>query len=122
MKKSHAFKTKLDSGEHVQLTITFDFTGVSSDQILEWALSNRVIAFQRQLRKLTKDEALKLNGQTIHAANAGRKIESPMEKVRQLIAAGIPEQLAKLAIQRPDLLNQIQVPTETETDEGDEIE
>ena len=109
MKKSHTFSTKLDNGEKVQLTINFDFSGVDEDQIIEWALSNRVIAFQRVLRALNKEEAEKLNNSTIHALECGKKIESKSEKIRKLIAAGIPKKIAELAVENPEALANLNV-------------
>jgi len=109
MKKSHTFSTKLDSGEKVQLTIEFDFSGVEESQIIDWALSNRVIAFQRVLRTLSKEEAEKLNNSTIHALECGKKIESKSEKIQKLVAAGIPRKIAELAVENPEALKNLNV-------------
>jgi len=109
MKKSHTFSTRLDNEEKVQLTIHFDFTGVDEDQLMQWALSNRVIAFQRTLRALSKDEALKLNNSTIRALDCGKKIESKGEKIRKLVAAGIPEKIAIMAVEDPEALKGLNV-------------
>jgi len=109
MKKIHTFSTKLDNGDKVQLTITFDFSNVPKDQIIEWALSNRVIAFQRSLRALTKDEAMELNNSTVHVLNCGRKIESREEKIQKLIAIGLPRKIAELAVDNPQALENLDV-------------
>jgi len=109
MKKTHTFQTTLDNGDKVRLTITFDFSNVSREQIIEWALSNRVIAFQRSLRALTKDEALELNNSTIHVLNCGRKIESREEKIQRLIAAGLPRKIAELAVDNPQVLENLDI-------------
>jgi len=109
MKKAHTFSTKLDSGDKVQLTVTFDFSDVPREQIIEWALSNRVIAFQRSLRALTKDEAVKLDGSTIHVLNCGKKVESREEKIKKLVAAGLPRKIAELAVDNPEALKDINI-------------
>jgi len=109
MKKVHTFSTRLDNGDKVQLTITFDFSNVPKEQIIEWALSNRVIAFQRPLRALTKEEALKLNNTTVNALECGRKIEGREEKINKLVAAGLPRKLAELAVDNPQALENLDV-------------
>jgi len=109
MQKTHTFQTTLDNGDKVQLTITFDFSDVSREQIIEWALSNRVIAFQRSLRALTKGEALELNNSTVHVLNCGRKIESREEKIQKLIAVGLPRKIAELAVDNPQALENLDI-------------
>ena len=109
MKKTHTFQTTLDDGDKVQLTITFDFSNVSKDQLIDWALSNRVIAFQRPLRALTKDEALKLNNTTVNALECGRKIESREEKIKRLMAVGLPRKIAELAVDNPQALENLEI-------------
>jgi hypothetical protein len=69
--------------------------------MMAWATSNRVIAFQRVLRKLDADEIAELDGTTIHALDAGKTIKSRSERIRAYTAMGIPENIAELAIDNP---------------------
>ena len=98
------FSTKLDNGEKVQLTVTFDFTTASDDDIRNWLASERTIAFQRPLRKLTRAEAESLNGSTILAESAGRKLVSKNDQIKALMAAGLDRETAELILDRPDLV------------------
>jgi len=122
MKIQRVVSTKLDSGEMFTATIEIDYSGVDQQAILEWATSNRVIAFQRSLRKLTRDECRELanggNVITVHAASAGHKIESESERINRLVGMGIPRTVAELAIRNPDALAKITA----ENDDNDETE
>jgi len=124
MKIQRVVSTKLDSGETFTATIEIDYSGVDQQAILEWATSNRVIAFQRNLRKLTQDECKDLtnggNVITIHAASAGHKIESESERISRLVAMGIPRNVAELAVRNPEALASITA--EVENDDNDETD
>ena len=92
------------SRKHV-LNVEIDYTGVEQKQILEWATDSRVIALQRALRA-TDDahlEKMATNTLRVHATACGGKIETPAEKIAKLVAAGMPEQLAKLSIENPTM-------------------
>jgi len=106
-KIEHTFETTLDSGEKVRLTVTFDFTHSPDDMIRSWLVGNRVIAFQRPVRPLALEEAKKLNGRTIAAHNAGKKIESREQQIRKLEAIGLPRKIAELAVDNPDKLEEL---------------
>jgi len=124
MKIQRVVSTRLDSGETFTATIVIDYSGVDQQSILEWATSNRVIAFQRSLRKLTRDECKDLaNGGniiTIHAPNAGHKIESESERINRLVGMGIPRHVAELAVRNPEALASITA--EVENDDNDETD
>ena len=122
MKIRRTVSTRLDCGDSFTTVIEIDYSGVDQGSILEWATSNRVIAFQRSLRKLTRDEckALVKNG-VIHvlAANAGHKIESESERINRLVGMGIPRNVAELAVRNPQALASITAEVETDNDEVD---
>jgi len=124
MKIQRVVSTKLDSGEVFTATIEIDYSGVDQQAILEWATSNRVIAFQRNLRKLTRAECKDLaNGGNVimvHAASAGHKIESETEKINRMVGMGIPRNVAELAVRNPQALASITA--EVENDDNNETE
>jgi hypothetical protein len=86
-KIEHAFSTRNDNNETVQLVMTFDFTNASDAEIIRWATSSRAIAIQRPLRTLTAREIKALNKTTISASDCGKKITSPKQKLAIGIAA-----------------------------------
>ena len=90
------------------LNVELDFTNIDQNQILQWAADNRIIALQRVLRA-TSDEYLKnLGGKlAVHALECGGKIETPEERIKKLIAAGMPPALAKLAVTDPMKFNEL---------------
>jgi len=91
-----------DTEQKTKLTVKFDFNTVDDTTIKSWLCGNRRIAFQAQLRQLTIEEIQALNGSVITAQNAGQKIKSASEQIQGLIAAGVPEALAKLMVSDPD--------------------
>ena len=86
-KVQHSFSVKNDNEEKVQLNVTFDFTSSSDSDVRSWLCGNRAIVLQRPLRALSVGEIKALNGSVIDATHAGRKVESPQEKVRTAIRA-----------------------------------
>ena len=90
------------------LNVELDFSNVDQNQVLQWAADNRIIALQRVLRA-TSDEYLRnLNGKlSVHALECGGKIETPEERIKKLIAAGMPPALASLAVNDPTKFNEL---------------
>ena len=93
--------------EKVQIRIKFDFSTATDSEIIGWAISNRVIAFQRPARALSADELKNLNSTTILASDAGKKVKSREEKINDLVAAGLPMQLAAFAVDNPSKFNEV---------------
>jgi hypothetical protein len=90
-----AIRVTNDNKEKVTISVNFDYRNVAENDMLDWASSNRVIAFQRVLRTLSANEIKALDGRTIDARYAGHKIESD-EKIRArfyetFLAAGLDE-------------------------------
>lgn len=84
------------------LNVTLDFSGVDDATVLDWATDNRIISLQRVLRAADDDYLHSLNGKLeLHASACGGKIETPAERVAKLVRAGMPEKLAKLAVENP---------------------
>lgn len=84
------------------LTVELDFTNIDQNQILQWAADNRIIALQRVLRATSDDYIRNLGGKlAVHALECGGKIETPEERIKKLIAAGMPPALASLAVTDP---------------------
>lgn len=100
-KVKDSFKTTTKSGEEVTITVTFDFSFCSDNDIKSWLVGNRRISMQRPLRELSANEINKLDGTTIMAHEAGKKVESREEKVAKLVAAGLPAELAGFAVDNP---------------------
>ena len=123
MKIQRVVSTKLDNGDRFNATIEVDYSGVDQRDVYQWATSNRIIAFQRSLKKLTLDECRELvqNGVVqVHASAAGHKIESESERINRLVGMGIPRNVAELAVRNPQALASITA--EVENDDNDETE
>lgn len=101
-KVKHAFSIKNHAGETVKLSVTFDFSTCTDSDLKQWLVSDRTIAFQRPTRLLSRSEIEELDGTTILANEAGRKVKSRSERIAELVAVGIPEKLAETAIDNPE--------------------
>jgi len=102
--KKKTLDVKNHNGVKVRVNIDVDFSNASRDQIIEWALSNRVIAGQRVWRDLTADEIKEsVDGQTFDALTIGYKIQSREDKIKSTInpALGIDRELATWIIDNP---------------------
>lgn len=115
-KIDHTFATKNEAGEVVQIKQTFDFTTASDVAIKQWLVSNRVIARQVPLRKLTAQEIRALDGKTIKAETAGHKIVSREEQIKGFEAAGFPRKLALFAVDNPEEFEKVMNKTASDLD------
>ena len=97
----HTFSIKNDARDKVQLNIEVDFTTSTDSDIKAWLVSNRVIAGQRPLRTLSKEELENLNGTTFVAQDIGKKVKSREEQVQELVNAGLPKDLAEFKLNNP---------------------
>ena len=103
--KSKSCEVKSNSNEKVRVNIAVDFTGVTRDQLMDWALSNRVIAGQRPWRELSNKEIRdKVDSQTFNALTIGRKIQSREDQVKATMnpAAGVTRELAEWIVDNPE--------------------
>ena len=91
---SHSFKVTNASDVEVQLRVKIDFTSAPNQDIINWLVSNRIIAGQRPWRALTQAELLGLDGMTFVAQEIGRKIKSRSDQIQQYINAGFTEIMA----------------------------
>ena len=97
-KIEHVCKVTNHDKEEVKVTVTIDFSEVAREDLMKWALSNRVICGQKIWRELSTEEIKKyVDGQTFHAYDVGRKIETPEEKARNARRAikGLDPETAK---------------------------
>ena len=101
------FSITNNSGANTSLRIKWDFTTATDDDIKSWLCGNRRIVFQRPSRALSVDELNDLDGTTIMASSAGRKIKSREERINELVAGGLPEKLAIFAVDNPSKFNEI---------------
>ena len=104
----HTFSITNDAKEKVQLAVWIDFTTASNTDITGWVTSNRVIAGQRPWRALSKSELEDLDGETIFATDIGRKVKSRAEKIATLMAVGLTEHFAEIAVDNPAEFQAIQ--------------
>jgi hypothetical protein len=88
-------------GETTSMRITWDFSTASDNDIRSWLAGNRRIAFQRPSRALSIAELNELDGSTILATSAGKKVKSRDERIAELMASGLPEKLAIFAVDNP---------------------
>ena len=106
------FAVKNDAGDTVQLHVKYDFSTASDEDIKSWLCGNRRIAMQRPLRKLSAEEITNLNGVTILAQDAGKKVKSKEDQIQEFVNAFVgqgidPEMARKLAtaaVENPQLL------------------
>jgi len=107
------FKVTNVNDETATITMGYDFSHCSDNDIRSWLAGNRRIAAQRPLRKLSVDEIMALNGTTIAADKAGQKVKSEQEQIDTFALAfesqGIDHEtamkLATAAVKNPQLLN-----------------
>jgi len=111
------FKVTNDKGDEVTIRMRYDFSTCSDNDIRSWLAGNRRISAQRPLRGLSVDEIKALDGSTIMANEAGRKVKSREEKIRELVNAGLPENLAKFAVDNPERFEQVVGNISTENQE-----
>ena len=92
---THEFTFRAEAGaEETAIKVTFNWEGVTAADIQDWALSNRVIALQRQLRLLSQESLDELNGTlTVNVLNAGKKIQTRAEVLdaAKKMLASMPE-------------------------------
>lgn len=97
----HSFSITNHAKEEVKLSVTFDFSTCTDQDIKSWLVSDRTIAFQRPTRLLSAAEIEAINGTTIMAQDAGKKVKSRAERIAELTAIGIPAALAEMAVDNP---------------------
>lgn len=105
----HSFSITNDAKDKVQLAIDIDFRTSSDIDIKSWLAGSRTIAGQRPWRAMSVEELREMNGQTFQACDIGRKVKTRTERMAIYTAAGFPEDLAALAVDRPDLLQKVSV-------------
>lgn len=79
----------LPDGYKIMLHMEINFEGVSPDRERAWAVSNRVIAWQREARKLSTKtlEDMAKNTIPIHASQCGMKVVSKEETIKKFKSA-----------------------------------
>ena len=91
-----------DNGDKVQLKVTFDYSTASDVDIVSWLNGNRRIALQRPARAMSKVELESVNNTTIMAIDAGKKVKTKAERIKEAKAtiealkANYPEEYANL--------------------------
>ena len=126
----HSMSITNNAGDKVSLTIKINFTTSSDNDITNWLCSNRCIAGQRPWRGLSLDELKALDGRTFIANNIGKKVLSKEQQKQNLreafISAGIEqskaERMARLAMDKPELIGIIDNPGTTSEPEPEPID
>jgi len=77
MKKDITMKLKVTGtgkdDPSYKITLDFNFDNCSNEQMIDWALANRVVVWQNANRDLTVDELLAMDGKTVDVTNMGSK-------------------------------------------------
>ena len=100
-KVRHSMSITNSRDEKVSITVSFDFSTATDQDIKSLLVGNRTIAFQRPSRSLSADELTKLDGAVILATECGKKVKSREERIAELTAIGLPIALAEMAIDNP---------------------
>jgi hypothetical protein len=96
------FSITNDNGDKVQLKVDFDYTTSSDIEITSWLNGNRRIALQRPARAMSRDELEGMNNTVIIAVDAGKKVKTKAERVKEAQAtiaalkANFPEEYASM--------------------------
>ena len=118
--ESGPFGTTLASGDKITMSIKFDFSTTSDDDIKRMLLADRKIAVQRPIRLLTPSAASQCRNMMVLAHNAGAKIETPETMAKNALAT-----MAKLGFTTVDeyveYLKSLVDPTD-ETSDGENID
>jgi len=82
--------------------LTVDYSGCTANEIAGWAIRTNVIEWQSPARKMTPEFLKKLSkdGVTVHARNC-KSFVDPEKRVQQMVAGGMPEGIARLAVFEP---------------------
>ena len=102
--KSKSCNVTNHEGDEVKVNVKVDFTNATRDQLLEWAVSSRIIVGQRVWRDLSKKELeSKVEGKTFDALTIGHKIKSREDQVKATMnpAAGVTRELAEWIVDNP---------------------
>ena len=91
-----SFSITNNRGNTTSITIQWDFSTSTDNDIKSWLAGNRRIAFQRPSRALSIDEINELDGSTVMASNAGKKTMSRSERIENMMAMN-PSMTVKMA-------------------------
>jgi len=91
-----SFSITNNRGNTTSITIQWDFSTSTDNDIKSWLAGNRRIAFQRPSRALSIDEINALDGSTVMASNAGKKTMSRSERIENMMAMN-PSMTVKMA-------------------------
>lgn len=105
-----------DAQDKVQVRLIYDFSTASDTDIRSWLCGNRRIALQRPARSKSKAELESLNGMTIMAVDAGKKVKTRAERVAVYTALGLPTDLAEMAVDNPAQFQEAMATVNTETE------
>ena len=97
----HVFSMRLDksSTDKFNLSVKFDFSTSTDQEIRVWLASNRTIALQKPLRAMTPSKITAINKTTIMANTAGNSIVDPMEQLDKITNGMTPEQMLSYALE-----------------------
>lgn len=114
---AHSFNITNNAGDKASLKVYFDCTTASDDEIRSWIASDRCIALARPSRGLDINTIKSLDGTTIMATKAGHKPKSPKERIEDLVASGMDEQMATIMVNDPVLFDKMMATAKASMDD-----
>jgi hypothetical protein len=93
------------------LPVEMDFTGATREELIEWSIGDRRVAAQRWLRSKSPEylEELAKSGFRVHAREAGHQVKSREDRIKELVAAGVPQPVAEVIVDDPSKLENIKL-------------
>ena len=86
----------------VVVPLTIQWNGANGDEIANLAVRSSIIEWQASARQLSVEMLKKLSkeGSTVHFRNT--KFSDPEKRVAELVATGMPELIARMAVYEPE--------------------
>ena len=108
MQRKRTVSITNNNGDKVQVHITVDFANCTDDQLVDWALSQRIIAGQKVWRELSREEIEEqVDGRTFDARYIGHKLESRQKQIAKLVnSLGVSEKVAEMILDNPQMLDE----------------
>ena len=107
-KRSVSFKVSggqvLPQGYAITIPAEIDFSGLTSDQLIDMTLSGLKIDLQRWMRNKSPEflENLAKRGYKCHASECGKAAVSDTELIALLVDLGMDDTMAKKTISNPE--------------------
>jgi len=92
----------LPNGFSVVVPLTVDYRGATGSELSNLAMRSTVIEWQNPARSLSQEflQRLGKEGALVHFRNAKNFVD-PEKRVQELVATGMPEIIARMAVYEP---------------------